>query len=161
MISSASRRARSAVAAAALIVALSGCSALAPEPVPAPDAPAASPHIGSEGCGVSTEKVDALVQRVLGELANVSESALAGEIPDFAALLAPFETDLAQLTEGVTDPAVLEALARVQRDLQGFADIPAPGNVLEVAGYVSELTAQIQALRDSGAALQQLCTAAR
>lgn len=145
--------------AVALASALTGCvsfSAALPGDLPSPEA---SNRVGPEGCGVAGDKVEVLVNNVLAELGTVQESALAGELPDLTALLTPFQTDIASLTEGVTDPELLAALTEVQADFAGFAEIPAPQNVLEAAGYVQEFGAQVQELRDSGAALQELCTA--
>ena len=148
-----------AAGATALALALSGCvtfSAALPGTSPSAGAPN---RIGPEGCGVSADKVSTLVDDVLAELGTVQESALAGDIPDLSKLLTPFQDDVATLTEGVTDPELLAALTDVQAGFTGFAEIPAPQNVLEGAGWVQEFTAQLQELRDSGAALKELCTA--
>lgn len=148
-----------AVGASALALALSGCVTFSAA-LPGSSSSAGSPNrIGPEGCGVSDEKVATLVDNVARELGTVQESALAGNIPDLTRLLTPFQDDVAGLTEGVTDPELLAALTDVQAGFTGFADIPAPQNVLEAAGWVQEFTAQLQELRDSGAALQELCTA--
>lgn len=153
------RGVRATVAAGALLVALTGCAGL-PFGEAKPDAGVQLPDsVGPAGCGVSSERVSALVDDALAKIGPVQESVLAGEMPDFAALFAPLETDLASLAEGVTDPATLAALESARVALAGFADIPAPQNVLEAAGYVQEFTAQVQALRDAGATLRQLCAA--
>lgn len=154
-----SRRTRSALIAAALLVTLTGCSSL-PFGATQPNETAAPPaRVGPEGCGVSSEQISAIFDQALAEVGPVADAVLAGEVPDLAGLVAPFETDLAELAKGATDPEALQALTNAQQALQGFGEIPAPQNVLEAAGYVQELSAQIQELRDAGTTLQQLCAA--
>lgn len=153
------RRPHAAVTASVLLLALSGCASLPFSATSTPEASAEAPgRVGPEGCGVSSERVSALIDDAIAELGPVQESVLAGEVPDLTALVAPFETDLASLTEGITDPTLLAALERVQTAFTGFAGITAPANVLEAPGYVGEITAQLKELQDAGAALQQLCT---
>lgn len=116
---------------------------------------------GSGTCGVNDARIGELVGDLAGELTTVTDSVLAGELPDFSALLAPFEGDIREVTTDVTDPAALAALADLQESLQGFAEIPRPEHVLEAPGYIAEMTAQVGAVRDSGQALTQLCTSSR
>lgn len=151
--------AAAAAAAAGLLLGLTGCATFSlgtPQSAPETQLP---DRVGPDGCGVSSERVSALVNEALAEVGSVQESVLAGEAPDLSALLAPFETDLASLTEGITDPEVLAALEDVQAAFTGLGEIPVPANLLEGVGYAQEITAQIQALNDAGSALQQLCNA--
>ncbi|MBP6685007.1 MAG: hypothetical protein KA158_06260 [Leucobacter sp.] len=149
-------RTRSVFIAAALLVTLSGCSVFSAAPG---DSTAPPARVGPEGCGVSSEQISAIFDQALAEVGPVADAVLAGEVPDLAGLVAPFETDLAELAQGATDPEALQALTAAQQALQGFGEIPAPQNVLEAAGYAQELSAQIQELRDAGTTLQQLCAA--
>ncbi|KIP52019.1 hypothetical protein [Leucobacter komagatae] len=153
------RRTSATVAVAALLITLTGCSAIPLGPSASSGSVQVPNRIGPEGCGISSERITSLLDSATAQLGTVQESVLAGEVPDLAALVAPFEGDLASLTQEVTDPQALAALEAVQTALTGFGDIPAPGNVLEAPGYVQEITGQIAQLRDAGTALQQLCSA--
>lgn len=159
MSSETARRTRAAVAAAALLVVLTGCAGL-PFSSAQPGAGSMPPSgVVSERCGVNSERLSGFVDDSVAKLGSVQEAVLDGKVPDFAELFAPLQTDLRSFAEGTTDPEVLTALEDVQTAMAGFAELPAPQNVLEAAGFVQEFTAQVQELRDAGTALQRLCTA--
>lgn len=158
MRSETARGVRATVAAAALLIALTGCAGLPFGGTTPSAAPPASGTLNTERCGVNGDRIAGLVDSAVAQLGTTQESVLAGEIPNLADVLAPLQTDLSSFTEDVTDPEVLTAITDAQAALAGFSEIPAPQNVLEAAGYVQAFTAQITALTDAGTALQQLCT---
>lgn len=169
-----------------LAIPLAGCSltdlvgangSASSQPSTSPSATAQPDAGAGSKCQIATETIDRVMAEAQNGAPQMIADALAGNPIDPVALITPVLESIDAASASITDPAVLTALGEARTEWDGLASDVGALQLPDLAGladgdlsalgdaqaYGSDLSAlvgeRLPALQESGARLQQACTA--
>ncbi|NLA66233.1 MAG: hypothetical protein GX862_10035 [Leucobacter sp.] len=147
-------------ASAALAFGLSSCAstAVSLDYVPPTMAPEQSID---EACKIAGDEVDRITLEVEAQIKSGIDEArvqlAAGRLPSLDFFSGTVDDALAEVHEQVENAEVAQAVSDIRASLQAFGEIDTPDSPLAVAGYLSDLTTELNNLVSAGKDLQELC----